>query len=205
MYIQRCVKGIVGRVGSGGEGISEGEVAHRVQHSLGLASNWWRKKGMISPEEIEDVLTEANLDRHLHDYDSYGPDTPFISLACGATERDALVQRNFVYSARDTALMFATEDWAKPGALFYLWVPVSYHRAVPLSAVAEPVRDLNIYQRWSPYQLEGEITAKVGIPANQIEKVEWWDPAYSKTVPRSVYPNLTYVEPDALSNIRDLF
>jgi hypothetical protein len=205
MYIQRCVKGIVGRVEDEGDGISKGEAANRALRGMGLESNWWRKRGVISPADIENVLTESNLDRHLHDYDAFKADTPFISLACGAVERDALVQRNFVYSARDTALMFATEDWTRPGALFYLWVPVSYHRAVPLSAVAEPVRDLNIYQRWSPYQLEGEITAKVGIPANQIEKVEWWDAAYSKTVPQTVYPNPTYVEPDALSNIRDLF
>jgi hypothetical protein len=205
MYIQRCVKGIVGRVENGGDGISEGEAARLVQHGEGLCSNWWRKYGHISPADIENVLTKGNLDRHLHDYDAFKNDTPFISLACGAVERDALVQQNFVYSARDTALMFATEDWNRPGALFYLWVPVSYHRAVPLSAVSEPVRDLNIYQRWSPYQLEGEITAKVGIPANQIEKVEWWDAAHDKTSPQSVYLNPNYVEPDALSNIRDLF
>jgi len=101
--------------------------------------------------------------------------------------------------------MFATEDWKRPGALFYLWVPTGYNRAVSLSAVAEPVRDLNIYQRWSPYQLEGEITAKVNIPANQIEKVEWWDGNHSKTMPKLVWPNLDYVDPAPLSNIRELF
>lgn len=205
MYVQRCVKGIVGQVDDDGEGISQVEAVSHVLNGLGLVSNWWRNKGLISPADIQDVLTEANLDRHLHDYDSFKADTPFISLACGAVERDALVQQNFVYSARDTALMFATEDWNRPGALFYLWVPVSYHRAVRLSAVAEPVRDINIYQRWSPYQLEGEITAKVGIPANQIEKVEWWDAAHSKMRPQFVHRNPNYVEPDALSNIRDLF
>jgi len=171
----------------------------------GIHSNWWRKHKVISPKMIEDELTDANLDRHLHDYDAYRDDTPFISLACGAVERDTLVQQNFVYSARDTALMFATEDWTRPGALFYLWVPVSYHRAVALSAVAEPVRDLNIYQRWSPYQLEGEITAKIGIPANQIEKVEWWDASFSKQREQHTWINPNYVEPAPLSNIRELF
>jgi len=106
MYIQRRVKGIVGRVERRGDGISEGKAARRVQHGEGLCSNWWRKFGHISPADIENVLTKGNLDRHLHDYDPFKNDTPFISLACGAVERDALVQQNFVYSARDTALMF---------------------------------------------------------------------------------------------------
>ena len=171
MYIQRCVKGIAGNDGS--TGITEQGAKSLVIDGHGILCNWWRKLNTISPPEIEAVLTDRNLDRHLHDYDAFCADTPFISLACGAVERDALVQKNFVYSAIDIALMFATEDWGRPGALFYLWVPVSYNRAVSLRAVAEPVRDLNTYQRWSPYQLEGEITAKINIPANQIERVEW--------------------------------
>jgi hypothetical protein len=204
MYIQRCVKGIIGEL-PGQSGISEQLAQRMAAQGGGITSNWWRKLGPITPYMIESVLTEANLDSHLHDYENFKEDTPFISLACGAVERDALVQRNFVYSALDTALMFATEDWARPGALFYLWVPVSYHRAVALSAVAEPVRDLNIYQRWSPYQLEGEITAKIHIPANQIERAEWWDGAVSRTVPVKSWRNPNYVEPTPLSNIRDLF
>ena len=204
MYIQRCVKGIIGSVPGNG-GISQTEAQAMSTQGGGISSNWWRNHGTISPKMIEDVLTDANLDRHLHDYDAYRDDTPFISLACGAVERDSLVQQNFAYSARDTALMFATDDWTRPGALFYLWVPVSYQRAIALSAVAEPVRDINIYQRWSPYQLEGEITAKIGIPANQIEKVEWWDAGHSRRSAQHVWPNPNYVEPAPLSNIRDLF
>lgn len=204
MYIQCCVKGIIGEVPGAG-GISKNEAFEMATAGRGIVSNWWRKLHSISPALIGEVLTEANLDRHLHDYENFGADTPYISLACGAVERDTLVQRNFVYSARDTALMFATEDWARPGALFYLWVSVSYNRAVAISAVAEPVRDLNIYQRWSPYQLEGEITAKVSIPANQIERVEWWDGSKSKTAPIDSRDNPTFMAPTALSNIRDLF
>ncbi len=204
MYIQRCVKGIVGEV-PGKAGISKTNARTMAVHGLGILSNWWRKVGSISPPMVVDVLNETNLDRHLHDYDAFGEDTPFISLACGAVERDLLVQQNFVYSARDTALMFATEDWTRPGALFYVWVPVSYHRAVAIAAVAEPVRDLNIYQRWSPYQLEGEVTAKVNIPANQIERVEWWDGSVSQRDPEDSWTNPNYMPPTPLSNIRDLF
>jgi hypothetical protein len=204
MYIQRCVKGIIGEVPGAG-GISKDEAFEMATDGRGIVSNWWRKLHSISPALVEEALTEANLDRHLHDYENFREDTPFISLACGAVERDALVQQNYIYSARDTALMFATEDWARPGALFYVWVPVSYSRAVAISAVAEPVRDLNIYRRWSPYQLEGEITAKVNIAANQIEKVEWWDGSKSQTAPIDFHDNPKFVAPTALSNIRDLF
>lgn len=203
MYIQRCVKGIAGAY-SGGSGITE-EEAYTIISGDGIYSNWWRKTGAITTKMIVDVLTDHNLDRHLHDYDAFRDDTPFISLACGSVERDALVQSNFVYSAIDTALMFATEDWVRPGALFYCWVPVSQNRNVALSAVGEAVRDLNIYQRWSPFQLEGEVTTKVHIPSNQIEKIEWWDGSYSKDSPKKSCLNPDYVGPEPLSNIRSLF
>ena len=204
MYIQRCVKGIPGSR-HGSDGITWEEAKHIIADSKGIISNWWLQVGTISPGQIADVLTDQNLDRHLHDYDTFGSETPFISLACGAVERNTLIQNNFLYSAIDTALQFATEDWARPGALFFLWVPTSHKPAIPLSAFAEPVRDVNIYRRWSPYQLEGEITAKIGIPANQIERVEWWDSGHSQTTAKHSWINPDYVEPDPLSNIRDLF
>nr|WP_321482383.1 hypothetical protein [uncultured Cohaesibacter sp.] len=204
MYIQRCVKGIAG-TGSGGDGITKDQAFEMATDGRGIVSNWLRKLRIISPRLVEAALTDDNLDRHLHDYENFGADTPFISLACGAVERNALERQNYVYLARDTALMFATEDWTRPGALFYVWVPVSHNRAVEIRAVAEPVRDLNIYRRWSPYQLEGEITAKVNIPANQIEKVEWWDGRQNTTAPVDVCDNTNFIAPTVLSNIRDLF
>ena len=204
MYIQRCVKGVEGEQNGDG-GITWDEARAIITNANGIISNWWRKHGRITPEQIATVLTDQNLDRHLHDYDAFGNDTPFISLACGSVERDKLVQSNSRYSAIDTALMFATANWTRPGALFFLWVPTSHNRVVPLSAFAEPVRDINIYQRWSPYQLEGEITAKINIPANQIEKVVWWDSSHSETAPEHVWVNPDYVDPDPLSNIREFF
>lgn len=204
MYLQRCVKGIVGEL-HGGDGLTQHDAEQIILASEGLRSNWWRQKGKITYPEIELELTDHNLDRHLHDYARFGPQTPFISLACGSVERDAIARTNYTYSAIDTALMFATEDWLRSGALFYCWVPTSHNKVVSVASVAEPVRDLNIYRRWSPYQLEGEITAKIGIPANQIEKVEWWDPNYSKQRPRKTVDNPNFVDPSPLSNIRDLF
>ena len=108
-------------------------------------------------------------------------------------------------SAVDTALMFATDNWTRPGALFYLWVATSHRPAVAVETVAEPVRDLNIYWRWSPYQPEGEVTAKVHITANQIEKLEWWIPTSRAGRVEETILNPEYVEAELLSDVRELF
>lgn len=204
MYVQYCVKGIAGAAG-GRAGVTKAEAVNLIAEQRGILSNWWRELHRITPELVADVLTDANLDRHLHDYARFGGKSPFISLACGAVERDSIVQHNWVHSAIDTALMFATDNWTRPGALFFLWVVTSQRPAVAIDSVAEPVRDLNVYRRWSPFQPEGEVTAKVHIPANQIEKVEWWNPSASTDRPEDVLRNWRYAEPDQLSNVRELF
>ncbi|MHC0053553.1 hypothetical protein [Actibacterium sp. D379-3] len=204
MYIQKCVKGIAGDT-SGLPGLTQSEAREIISQDHGIMSNWWRKEHIITPHMVANVLTAHNLDRHLHDYENFGDETPFISLASGSVERNTILQQNFAYSAIDTALQFATDDWTRPGALFFCWVATSNYPAVEVSNVAEAVRDLNIYQRWSPYQLEGELTAKVHIPSNQIERVEWWDPSHGQWGPQHTWPNSKYVEPNVLSNIRELF
>ena len=204
MYLQYCVKGIVGATQLR-DGITKDEAKALMLDDVGILSNWWRRKTWISPEEVAEELTDANLDRHLHDYARFGPETPFISLACGAVERDAVVRYNWVRSAVDTALMFATDSWTRPGAVFYVWVATSHRPAVAVQAVAEPVRDLNIYWRWSPYQPEGEVTAKVHIPANQIEKLEWWIPTSHGGRLEETIPNPGYVAAERLSDVRELF
>lgn len=176
-----------------------------LESNAGIRSNWWRTVNSISPSDVADVLNETNLNMHLHDYDTFRNDTPFISLASGAVERDRIARTNFVYSAIDTALLFATEGWARPGALFYCWVPTALNKAVELRAIAEPVRDLLTYRTWSPYQLEGELAAKVHIPSNQIERVEWWDGTIERTKAVREFKNPNYVEPSAVTNFRDLF
>ena len=204
MYLQYCVKGIAGATNTR-SGITKGDAIAVMSENRGIRSNWWRDKETITLGEIADVLTDANLDRHLHDYAAFGRSTPFISLACGAVERDIVIQQNWVYSAVDTALMFATDNWTRPGALFFLWVMVSHRPAVAVGAVAEPIRDINVYQRWSPYQLEGEVTAKVHIPANQIERLEWWVSRDGTGRLDYEMENPNYVKPEVLSDVRGLF
>jgi hypothetical protein len=205
MHVQHCVKGIRGESAVGAsDGLTWMSARNMISSGHGIYSNWWRSKGGISPPEIQTMLTDINLDRHLHDYAAFGPQTPYISLAAGAVLNDPANMTNLVYDAVDTALVFATDEWAHPGALFYCWTVVGFHPAVPFRFVSEPVRDLLIYRAWSPFSDEGEITAKVHIPARQIRRVEWWDATVSRASAAETWDNPTYLPPDPLLNERDL-
>ncbi len=175
-----------------------------IQDGHGIYSNWWRNKGTITRSEVEAVLTEENLDRHLHDYVAFGSQTPFISLSAGAVIRDPATMTNQVYDAIDTALFFATDDGVRAGALFFCWTVVGLHTAVRFANISEPIRDLLIYRGWSPYHDEGEIAAKIHIPAHQVQRVEWWDPFASLSSPVSTWSNPQYLDPGPLLNERGL-
>lgn len=207
MYVQWFVKGIASQDALGNAVLGWDDAKALLLSGHGITSNWWRNKpgGRISPPEVDAVLTEDNLERHVHDYDHFGPDTPFISMASGSVGRDAHLRRNSVYSAVDTALDFATDSGAWPGCVFYGWVVTSLNPAVELSSVAEAIRDLNVYHRWSPFQLEGEITAKIHIPSNQIQRVEWWDLSSDVTAPLRACDNPGFVPPTPILNMREHF
>jgi hypothetical protein len=205
MHVQHCVKGIKGESSPGaGDGLTWKAGIAMIASDDGIYSNWWRTRGTISPPEIQAVLTEHNLDRHLHDYTAFGHNTPFISLAAGAVLRDPATMTNLIYDAVDTALFFATEDWARPGALFFCWTVVGFHQAIPFEFISEPIRDLLIYRSWSPFHDEREITAKVHIPARQVIRVEWWDGSNNQTSPALTWDNPNYHAPAPLLNEREL-
>jgi len=110
-----------------------------------------------------------------------------------------------MHSAVTTALRFATDHWDHPGTLFFGWLPAALNPAVSIGAVAEEVRNLNVYHRWSPFQLEGELTAKIAIPANQIMRLEWWDGAADPQNPCESFLNPGFVEPRPITNVREHF
>jgi hypothetical protein len=205
VYIQWGVKGIAGSNGEDQGVLTKDEAFDLIRSGTGIRSNWWRERGTITPPEILSVLTTTNLDRHLHDYAVYGRHSPYISVACGCVERDTLLSQNITYFAQDTALAFATEHWERPGALFYCWVVASLNPAVEIQSVAESVRDLNIYRNWSPFQLEGEVTAKIHIPANQVWRVEWWNGQESTVAPVDTFDNPEFIDPAPITNVRGLF
>ena len=211
MFVQWCIKGIRGRLP--GEAVSAGirnaEARSLLNDSHGVACNWLRRvRGRkVTPAERRRKLTALNLDRHIHDYDSFKDDTPFISLTAGCVERDAALRLNRIHEAQDVALRFATDWGMRHGYLFYCWVIVGLRPAVTIEGIAEEIRELNTYFSYSDFQLEGEITAKIHVPANQIQRCERWN-ADGKgrvgTGPVWQYVNPNFESPELVSNIRDL-
>jgi hypothetical protein len=215
MFVQWCVKGIRGRLASEppNTGLTSDQAVSMIRDGNGIVCNWWRRVHKITPPQTRRKLTAANLDLHINNYSSFAADSPFLSLAAGCVERDVFYRTNRIHPAEDTALAFATDNGTRPGFLFYCWVIVGLKPAVAIEAVAEEVRELNSYRSWSAFQLEGELTAKVQVPANQIQRVEWWRPTKRRRMEKvtqlpnwvPAYVNPRFNPPSDVSNIRELF
>jgi hypothetical protein len=207
MFVQWCVKGLV---------LDDDAAAKSViDDGGGLTSNWWRDVGTISPAARRLKLTAANLDRHVNHFTDVDPttgrpfreQTPFISLSAGSVERDRLAQTNLVHRARRTALWFGTDFGRQPtGYLYPCWLVLAPRQNVEVEGLAEEIRDLNAYRRYSHFQTEGEITAKVNIPDNHIWRCEKWTLSPDgRTYHRAwVYTNPRFTPPQKLSNVREL-
>ncbi|MET8678815.1 hypothetical protein ABZW18_14860 [Streptomyces sp. NPDC004647] len=194
---------------------SDNEARRLIDSQDGLVSRWWLKHNPLPLNQVPGKLTEQNLNLHVNHFETIDPTTglpfceesPFISLACGTVERDAMAKTNFVHTARHTALWFGTRFGAERVAYLYTcWVILAPRSAVEVQGVAEEIRDLNTYRRYSPYQTEGEVTAKVNVPANQIRSCEkWvWDRPAGDMQRQWEYLNTDFTEPEALSNVREL-
>jgi hypothetical protein len=210
VFVQTAIKGI--------GGIDRSD-AQQILRSSGLQCNWWRRVHRIAPDEIDERLSSSNLDLHVNSYGEPHPtyrgrvceETPFISLATGAVERSAFYKTNFVQPAHRTALLFATDFGRRRGDcfLFYCWVVVGLQPAVEVMSLSEEVRELNTYRRYSAFQLEGEVTAKVWIPTRQIHRFERYrlvdssDGIRLSFVDNEVNPQ--FVDPQTVLNIRQAF
>lgn len=192
MIVQWCIKGLS----------MQGDKAARdiIDKREGIICNWWRTVHQIAPAEVRGKLTARNLDLHVNHFtsidsatgSSFSENTPFISLSCGTIERDTAAQTNLVHRALQTALWFGTEFGQKTVAYLYTcWVVLSPRPSVEIETVAEEVRDLNAYRRYSPFQTEGEVTAKVQVQDNHIQSCErWeWNRGAWKFERQWVYPN----------------
>lgn len=194
------------------------------QHTLserGILCRWWNRVGRIAPEEVTARLTERNLMWHLSRYTHLDPTfnnepfcdhTPFISTTAGAVERIAMLRRNRVFSPFMTALTFATDGFTRVGYIFHGYVFTLGKKAVPLEAFSEEVRDLYVYSQYLPFYREGEIVAKVQIPAVNLRKYEKFDPAACradlaagrKPRPIDVVANPHYLPPRRFANLRGI-
>lgn len=173
MIFQRVLKGICAKNGSQ-PGMTEAEV-NRALAGHGIYSNWWRNRRRISPPEVAEKLTEEALIDHLTDYERVRDTTPFISTTAGTVEVEREEEepvRNIPFPPLYTALRFATDNFTRSGYLFYAYLFVLGRKSVELEEFSEEVRDVNLYTKFYSWHLEGEVMAKVHIPARCIEKAE---------------------------------
>jgi hypothetical protein len=207
VMIQWCIKGMSLSSDKEAEGI--------IDSRMGLLSNWWREVHRINPAGRRDKLTAGNLDLHVNHFldpdpatgQPFSKMTPFISFSSGTVERDSIAKTNYVHTALRTALWFGTNFGTSTTAYLYTcWLIVGIRAAVEVEAVAEEVRDLNSYRRYSAYQTEGEVIAKVFVPDNQIQQCQkWtWNRASRTVAPGWIKGNPRFTPPDTLSNVREL-
>jgi hypothetical protein len=176
---------------------------------MGLLCNWWRQVGNITPHQIRGKLNAPNLNMHINHFtlNNFNTDSPFISMSAGTMERDAVAMTNYAHRARRTALWFGTNFGQSDSAYLYTcWLILGPRPAVEIEGVAEEVRDINSYRHYSAFQTEGEITAKVSVPDNQIKSCEkWsWNRATRALDLDWTVPNPRFTPPEQLSNVREL-
>jgi hypothetical protein len=211
MIIQKVIKGI--------GGIEQNTVNHILR--TGITCKWWQEVDPLPNGEVPQRLTEENLAWHQNRYDDPDPRegdrpfylrTPFISTTAGTVERDTFFQTNILQPAWVEALRFATDGWSRDGYLFYCYVFIIGKKSVGHRSFAEEIRELNIYTGFSPFQPEGEITAKIIIPPAQLEKAEYWpidkllDDLKRGQVPSpaETFSNSLFLPPENYNNVRDL-
>ena len=207
MFVQWCIKGIAGRESFDPPhtGLDDDAARDLIDSAEGILCNWWRNASGIARTDVAGKLTPGNLTRHIHDYANFGAETPFISLTAGCVSREIALRLNRVHEAQDIALRFATDFGHRTGYLYYCWVIVGLNPAVEIESVAEEVRELHTYLSWSDYQLEGEVTAKIVVPATQIERCERWDSDRAGRVERSCtwrHDNPAFCDPASVVNLR---
>jgi hypothetical protein len=211
MIIQEVIKGL--------SNLSDQEVDRIFDQ--GILCNWWHAVGNIPQAERASRLTEQNLDWHQNSYQKPDPtqgnqpfsvNTPFISTTAGTVARDTVNRTNTLTPAWKTALYFATDHWRIDGWLFYCHLFLIGKPAVEVEAFSEELRELNIYTAFSPFYVEGEITAKIVIPTVQIERADYWSLSDAKSaVATGKLPaasrsrnNPHYKSADSYNNLRKL-
>ena len=198
MLVQWCLKGVA-------ESTAFGDPQARAALAQdGLTTSWLRTAGGLLtslPAGSHTALSQSALDAHVNGFAGVASQTPYLSLSAGCIELDPATLKTTKYEARLTALDFATDGGTTDGYLFKLWVLVSPKQAPELPGFGEEVRELNIFRQFAKFHHEGEIAAKLFVPARQIQKVEkyrsdltfdWdeWNP--------------DFVPPERVSNVLDL-
>jgi hypothetical protein len=199
MLIQWCLKGV-----AESSAFTHSQAKAAVT-SDGLTSTWLRnptRAGIPTlPQDSHFSLSQAVLDAHVNAFSSAAGNTPYLSLSAGCVELDPSKATTIVYPALETALDFATKSGTCAGFVFSLWVLVSPKPAPELPGFAEEVRELNLFKQFGIFHHEGEIAAKLFVPARQIELFKKYDKDLTEI---DSFLNPTFVPPERISNVLEL-
>jgi hypothetical protein len=170
----------------------------------GLVSAWLRNPTgrdiRTLPAGSHASLSQTALNAHVNGFAAAAATSPYISLSAGTVELDPGKTTTTVYPALKTALRFATNTGRQSGYVFRLWTLVSPKDCPELPGFAEEVRELNIFQQWATFHHEGEIAAKLFVPARQIQMVAKFDSG-QRLLPSWPQVNADFTPPERISNV----
>lgn len=190
MFVQKFYKGI--------RGIGTEEV--KTVFRQGLQSNRLRNDPSAVYLDLVELLSEDILYGHVTDYDTFGANSPYVSLTAGTRGTSDAAGFFRPFAAWETALRFATRG-SVGGAILEGWVMVLGSPAWHVVGVAEDIRDRNIYPRFNTYWAQGEVTAKLLVPGKQIMRATLVD---SNMTPLETLSNPEAMDPVQLSNVREV-
>jgi hypothetical protein len=197
MLIQWCLKGIPESKSFGDPDVAA------ILNDRGLSSTWLRGAGGTPsdlPAHSQAKLSQHDLDLHVNGFSTAHASTAYLSLSAGCVE--LISPGNTVtHSALKTALDFATAGATCKGYVFLCWVLVSPKPAPELPGFAEEVRNLNLFQQFSIFHHEGEIAAKLYVPARQIHSAHKFDQGLAHL---QQFPNTGFVPPERVSNVLEM-
>lgn len=197
MLIQWCLKGIPESTSFDDAYVVTALSDH------GLSATWLRGAGGAFsdlPGQSQAKLSQHDLDLHVNGFGAAHSTTAYLSLSAGCVE--LISPGNTVtHSALKTALDFATASGTSNGYVFVCWVLVAPKPAPELPGFAEEVRNLNLFQQFSIFHHEGEIAAKLYVPARQIHSAHKYDPGLNHIRP---FQNASFVPPERVSNVLDM-
>ncbi len=148
----------------------------------GIICNWWRDVHWLPQSEVVTRLTEKELDQHLRKYGQRnhkkggrknGEVSPFISTTAGA--RQAGPKPYWEWPAFFTALRFATNQFTCDGWILRGWLQTAGVPSVAVPWLAEEIRDVHQWGQYFRFHHQGELTAKIVIPAVCIAGADQYD------------------------------
>lgn len=207
VQIQWCLKGIPEQFDDYGNPTFSDIEAKALLYS-GILSravqNNFGKTFVPAIHDAHDELSDTALNDHVNNFPKVWKSTPYISLSAGNVLPNP-VGRVSVLPAWLTAAAFATNYGRTSGYVYRCWCVVSPKAVPEIASVADEVRDLNIFRKYWIFHGEGEIAAKLIVPARQIERVHKIDkntrPLSFNNHPHPEIFNPKFIAPDRLSNL----